>query len=161
MPFNNLGAKHATQSQIDRFDDAVNALATIIAELTGDGLSQEERQQFGSINEKNKGFANSIQDFATTQPDLRSPQVDWAEFEADYNDRKFADTRESKVNRVLRLLTDFKIVHDYDNYRAGLVDYDYTKYRADAGDSAFLEKYEKLKQFFEKNPGGGGETPPL
>ncbi len=98
---------------------------------------------------------------ATTQPDLRSPQVDWDEFAADYNDRKFADTRENKVNRVLRLLTDFKIVHDYDNYRAGLVDYDYTKFRADAGDSAFLEKYEKLKQFFEKNPAGGGETPPL
>ena len=151
MPNNNLGAIHIAQPEVDRFDEQLNNMLALLMEITGDGLSPEERQRYGSINEKNKGVANAVQDFSATQPDLRSPDVNWVEFEADYSDRKFADTRADKVDTVKRLLTDFKIKHDYDNYRAARIDYDYTEYRANAGDSRFIEKYEHLKQFFAKD----------
>ena len=57
-----------------------------------------------------------MQDWSNTQPTLISPDIDWAEFEADYADRKFADARIQRFYPLLRILGDYKMVHDYDNY---------------------------------------------
>ncbi|MFN7240562.1 MAG: hypothetical protein ACK5UE_09645, partial [Chitinophagales bacterium] len=116
MPINNLGKKHITATQITDFDKALADLLAIATNITTN-LTDEERSRFGSINEKNKLFVNGVLDYATTQPDLKSPDVDWTEFQADYDDRKFADTRADKIENLLRMITDFKIVHDYDNYQ--------------------------------------------
>ena len=157
MPIDNLGVKHITTAQITEFDASLDRLIEIGNEIT-QSFSDEERTRYGSINEKNKLLANSVQDYATNQPDLRSPDVNWVEFNADYADRKFADTRLNKLAQAARLISDFKIAHDYDNYHAALTDYDYTKYKAGAGVPGFTEKAADLKQFFPNT--GGGSTPP-
>lgn len=157
MPIKNLGDKHITPTQITDFDTALNNLLTIMQGLTTN-LTDEERSRFGSINERNKLFVNGILDFAQNQPDLKSPDVDWVEFEKDYNDRKFADTRADKVENLLRMMTDFKIVHDYDNYQNSLTDYDYTKYKASTNATGFSEKQAYLRQFFPNTH--APQTPP-
>jgi len=158
MPIQDLGQKHISPAQVTDFDKALNDLLAIATAITTN-LTDEERSRYGSINEKNKLFVNGVLDYATNQPDLKSPDIDWAEFQKDYDDRKFADTRADKIENLLRMITDFKIVHDYDNYQNALVDYDYTKYKATTSVPGFAEKQAYLRQFFP-NTGGGGTLPP-
>lgn len=50
-----------------------------------------------------------------------------------------------------------KILHDYDNYQASLVDYGFTNFMAGTGAEGFETKMNDLKQFFVKHL----ETSPL
>jgi hypothetical protein len=156
MPIANLGSKHITAAQITAFDTALDACINTLTPVT-QNLTDDERSKYGSINENNKLLTNGVQDYSTTQPSLKSPDVDWTEFNADYADRKFADTRADKVLTLLRLLTDFKIVHDFDNYHDALTDYNYTRYKSTTNTPGFTEKANYLKQFFP-NTGGSGTT---
>jgi hypothetical protein len=147
MALNNLGVNHLTESQKQAIDAALNTIESNLLAVT-QNLSVEERQKFGSVNETNKLFVNKDREYFQTQPSLASPDVDWVEFEADYQDRTFADTRLDRLATLTRMLSDFKIVHDYDNYKDGLTDYDYSKYKAGTKTPGFTEKVEELKQFF-------------
>jgi hypothetical protein len=157
MSIENLGKKHITLEQSKEFDEALDKITTIVVSVT-QNLSSEERIKFGSVNETNKLFVNSVLDFRNTQPNLSTTDVDWAEFNLDYADRAFADTRLNKLATPQRMLSDFKIVHDYDNYRNALVDYDFASYKSGTNTPGFAEKHKKLKQFFP-NSGAGGTTP--
>lgn len=154
MALNNLGVNHLTDAQKQVIDAALSTIESNLLTVT-QNLSAEERQKFGSINETNKLFVNKDREYFLTQPNLASPDVDWIEFEADYQDRTFADTRLDRLANLTRMLSDFKIVHDYDNYQDGLTDYDYCKYKASTKTSGYTEKVEELKQFF---PNTGSST---
>lgn len=154
MPVTNLGRLHLTAAQKTAIDAALTTIETQLLPVTMN-LSAEERTRFGSVKEINKLFVNKDRDFYQTQPSLASPDVDWVEFEADYQDRVYADTRLDRLATVTRLLSDFKIAHDYDNYQDGLTDYDYCKYKAGTKAPGFTEKVEELKQFFPNTNGGG------
>lgn len=160
MALDNLGRKHITPAQITAIDAALDAVQTAIVAITTN-LSPEERNQFGSIDEKNKLLANGVQDWAINQPTLRTPDVDWNEFRADYDDRKFADTRIDRLGTLVRMLKDFKIVHDYDNYQDSLIDYRYSKYKVETNVPGYFDKIEYLKQFFPNPSGNNGTTPPV
>ncbi len=147
MSIENLGRKHLTPAQVTAIDDAFVVIETILASVS-QNLSDEERQRYGSINEQNKLFADKIMDYLRVSPQLRSPDVDWSEFEADYDTRKFADTRMLRIENILKVMSDLKIVHDYDNYQAGLVDYDFAKYKAGTNAVGYTQKAKELKQFF-------------
>ena len=154
MPVTNLGRLHLTAAQKTAIDAALTTIETQLLPVTMN-LSAEERTRFGSVKEINKLFVNKDRDFYQTQPSLARPDVDWVEFEADYQDRVYADTRLDRLATVTRLLSDFKIAHDYDNYQDGLTDYDYSKYKAGTKAPGFTEKVEELKQFFPNTNGGG------
>ena len=147
MALNNLGVNHLTETQKQAIDAALNTIETNLLAVT-QNLSAEERQKFGSVNETNKLFVNKDREYFQTQPNLASPDVDWVEFEADFQDRTFADTRLDRLATLTRMMSDFKIVHDFDNYQDGLTDYDYSKYKAGTKTPGFTEKVEELKQFF-------------
>lgn len=155
MPIDNLGRKHITPAQITAIDAALDTVINTLTAITTN-LNDEDRKKFGSINEQNKLFANSIQDYASTQPELKSTDIDWVEFNADYTDRKWADTRIHRLERALMMIRDFKIVHDYDNYQDALTDKRYTDYKASTNTPGFAEKAAHLKQFF---PNTGGTAP--
>jgi len=157
MPIDNLGRLHLTAAQKTTIADAMTTIETVLLTVT-QNLSSEERQKFGSVNETNKLLVNKARDYNQTQPSLSSTDVDWAEYELDFQDRSFSDTTEQRMISALRMLTDFKIVHDYDNYQAALTDYDYSKYKASTKTPGFTEKVADLKVFFP-NSGGSG-TPP-
>lgn len=155
MALNNLGRLHLTAAQKTAIDAALTTIETNLLAVT-QNLSAEERQKYGSINETNKLFVNKDREYFTTQASLASPDVDWVEFEADYQDRTFADTRLDRIATLTRMLSDFKIVHDFDNYQDALTDYDYSKYKAGTKTPGYTEKVDELKQFF---PNTGATTP--
>jgi uncharacterized FlgJ-related protein len=157
MPIENLGTKHLTAAQKTAIDDALTALTTALTSVT-QNLTNEERSKYGSVNEQNKLFVNKVADYHANQPALQSSDVDWVEFDKDFADRQFADTRENTLRGILRMLTDFKIVHDFDNYQNGLTDYEYSQYKANTSATGFAAKVAELKQFFPRT--GTGTTTP-
>lgn len=154
MALNNLGRLHLTAAQKTAIDNALAAIETNLVGVT-QNLSAEERQKFGSVNETNKLFVNKNREYFVTQPSLATPDVDWVEFESDFQDRSFADTRLDRLATITRMLSDFKIVHDFDNYQDALTDYDYSKYKAGTKTPGYTEKVDELKQFFPNT----GTTP--
>ena len=143
MSVHNLGVNHLTPEQKTAIDGALSIIETNLLGST-ENLSAEERQKYGSVNETNKLFVNKCREYQQTQSSLASPDVDWTEFEADYLDRTFADTRLDRLTTLTRMLSDFKIVHDYDNYQDALTDYDYSKYKAGTKTPGYTEKVEEL-----------------
>jgi hypothetical protein len=154
MPLENVGSKHLTAAQMKDIDDAVASITAILSGIT-QNLTDEERRKYGSINEQNKLIVNKVNDYHQTQATLQSPDVDWDEFEKDFADRQFADSRLSALYTLQRMLSDFKIVHDYDNYQASLTDYAYSQYKASTNTPGYSDKVSTLKQFF---PNSGNKT---
>lgn len=147
MAIDNLGKKHITPAQVTAFDAGLDAVYAVALAIT-QNLTNEDHVKYGSIDEKNKLLVNAVQDWSITQPTLRTNDVDWVEFAADNTDRKFADARLDRINTIMRMLEDFKIVHDYDNYQDSLTDYRFTQYKSSTNVPGFTEKADYLKQFF-------------
>jgi hypothetical protein len=153
MPLNNLGRQHLTEEQKTAIDQAIVVIETNLAAVT-QNLSADERLRFSRIKETNKLLVNKSRDYFINQPNLASPDVDWVEFEADYQDRVYADTRLNRLNSIYNMLNDFKILHDFDNYQDTLIDYKYSRYKSSTQSSNYSNKVEELKQFFP-NTGSG------
>ena len=147
MPLENFGNRHFTPDQIQQIDAALGVIENIFSQVSIN-LSDEERQRFGSVNEQNKLIVNKIYDYYKTQPHLASPDVNWEEFMRDFASREFAYTRLQRLNSIVRMLSDFKIAHDFDNYQAALRDHAYTKYKAETNAVGFTEKEKDVKQLF-------------
>jgi hypothetical protein len=65
---------------------ALSALETALSGKVSN-LSSDERRKYGSISEQNKLFVNKVNDYATGQAALRSPDVNWDEFIKVFNCR--------------------------------------------------------------------------
>lgn len=150
MPFHDLIQKHVSEADAKAVDEAIEVIEAILADKVVN-LSTEERQRYGSIKEKNKLVVNKAWDYHTAQPDLSSPDVDWVEFEADYKDRVFFETRSNRFLSLVERMMNAKMLHDWDNYQNALTDYDYTKYKAGTKATGFQKKATDLGQFFEKS----------
>ncbi|MBG6131805.1 hypothetical protein IWQ47_003453 [Aquimarina sp. EL_43] len=113
-------------------------------------LTERERQDYKAINEKNKLFVNKVWDYRQHSSVLSSPDVDWVEFEKDYNARVFTESLLGRIESLAYRLESTKILHDYDNYQDALNDYSYSQYSKGAGKPGFTEKVAELKQFFAR-----------
>jgi patatin-like phospholipase/acyl hydrolase len=162
MPLNDLIQLHYTAAEIAAIDPAFTTIEnTIFAKSKN--LTPEERNEYGSINEQNKLHVNKVRDYRNTQPALSSPDVNWVEYEADWQDRNFLETRMQRLASLNEMMKDAKILHDHDNYKNALVDHAYTQYKAETeATGGYTTKYEELKQFFPNTggTGGGSSTPP-
>lgn len=147
MPINNIGNKHLTAAQKVTIDAALQSILTEL-QIVAPNYTEKERQKYGSVNEQNKLLVNKGHDFHITQPTLQSPDVDWVEFDLDYSDRAFSDTRLGTLANITRLMSDFKIAHDYDNYQDVLQDYSYSQYKQGTQSLGYAEKVKELSQFF-------------
>ena len=149
MPLQNLGKLHLTAAQQTTVDTALAQLLGV-AQAVSPNFNENDRLKYGSINELNKLLVNKVKDFKITQPALQSADVDWAEFDADFADRAFTDTRLNTLNSIVRLFIDYKIAHDYDNYQDALTDYQFAQYKMGTNTPGFAEKVNELKQFFPR-----------
>lgn len=156
MPKNKIALHHLTAAQKASFDAGLKQVMDVVAEVT-QNFSDTERKKYGSVNEQNKLLVNKGNDYHTNQPDLQSPDVDWAEFDASFADRSFADSRLNTLASVVRQMSDFKIAHDYDNYQDILTDYDYSQYKAGTKATGYSEKVAEMKQFFARSGSGGND----
>lgn len=118
-------------------------------------LSEEENNTVGRINETNKLFVNKDRDYHQSQPALDSPDVNWVEFEADYESRRYYELSVMRLAAVSKAMTETRRLHDYDNYQNALLDYRYAQYKDTTSPGlGFDTKVEELGQFFT-----GGRTP--
>lgn len=163
--------KNIIQSQITDADrTAINAalasLETTLADKTGT-LTAEERLRYGSVNEQNKLVVNKARDYRQNQPAMSAPDVDWVEFEKDYQARIYLENVINRLKAIVHDLESTKIMHDYDNFQDALQDYSYSQYRHGGGETGYAAKTGEFKQFFSKSKknqppadgDGGGDNP--
>jgi protein tyrosine/serine phosphatase len=149
MPFENLSNIHYLPTERTAVNTNLTALeAALIPKIKN--LNAEERQKYGSINEMNKLIVNKAKDYRSSQPNLSSPDVDWAEFQSDFDSRDFLQATILRLQNLIDGLSNNKILHDFDNYQAALTDYDYSKYRAATKVSGFENKVNEMGQFFNR-----------
>lgn len=115
-------------------------------------LNADQRKLYGVINEQNKLFVNKVRDYRLNQPQLSADDVNWEEFENDYQARVFLETRKDKLASLVYQMESTKILHDYDNYNDALDDYAYSQYKKGREVIGFAEKVAELKQFFPRTP---------
>ena len=149
MPINDLIEKHfdATEKQ-NALQHLANLRQTIQAKLVQ--LDADERRRYGSVNEDNKQIINKVKLFQSTNPQGSSPDVDWVEFEADYEDRIFLELLALEIRALLYDIESTKMLHDHDNFQAALTDYAYTLYRSEHGGAGAIAKFLELRQFFPR-----------
>ncbi len=156
MPFQDLNNNHippAVKNQIIVLGDQMEALIKPYLR----NLSSEENGKVGKISETNKLFVNKDRDYHVSQPALDSPDVNWVEFEADYESRQFYELGALRFESLAKAMTETRRLHDYDNYQNALLDYKYAQYKdsTQAG-LGYDSKVEELGQFFT----GGGPSEP-
>lgn len=149
MPFLNFDDRHFTEAEKTAILDALNTLETALTPKLAN-LTPQERQQFGSVNEQNKLIINKVKDYRESQANLSSPDIDWAEFLDDYSSRSFLQNNIERIAELIRGMENAKILHDWDNYQAALVDYNYTQYKNNSGATGYNTKENELKQFFNR-----------
>lgn len=157
MPFLNFENRHFSEEEKTEITTALQTLQTVLEGKLA-VLTPQERQQYGSINEQNKLIVNKVKDFRMANPALSSPEVDWEEFDKDYESRNLLENLVISLGELSRGLDNAKLLHDWDNYQASLIDYQYTKYRNDSGSPGFHSKYQEIKQFFSNTGGTKQDT---
>lgn len=157
MSISNLNNNHLSDEQIKAINDALAQLETAMQSLSIN-LTPEDRNKYGRVNEQNKLFIHKTRDYAQTQPSLRTPDVDWEEFEKDFKSRNFLEQVISRLNNLSTRCTNSKIFHDFDNYQDSLSDYAYTQFKAKSKAVGFEQKYEDQKQFFRRPRKGSQPT---
>ena len=158
MPLINLRNVHLTPAELSTIKQAMAELETTLQGVDVQ-LTPEDRIRYGSINEQNKLLVNKVQDFHANSPELSVPEVDWDEFELDYNSRGNYESLIARLESLALNMRNAKILHDYDNYQSALADYSYTAYKAGGGTPGYETKMNELKQFFAKTPKAKG--PPI
>lgn len=159
MPFYDVVQQHFSTDDLKALDQSLDALEKAL-ETKKHNLTPEERKRYGSINEANKLFVNKVYDFSQSQPAACSPDVDWNEFAADYQDRSILETRLTRLRSLVEMMENAKILHDFDNFQNALVDYSFTQYKKDTDESGFGTKYNALRQFFPRATGASAAPAP-
>lgn len=120
MALTNLN-NHLTAAQVTAAQDAITSLETALATINVN-LTAEDRQRYGSINEQNKLFVNKVADYHKTNPSCKLRKSIGQNLITTTAARA---TMESFINRLDALVTKLKmlkILHDYDNFQAALVE---------------------------------------
>lgn len=147
--------KNIIQSQLSEADrtkisDSITTLETTFAGKTRK-LDAAERSKYGSINQQNKLVVDIARNYHQNQPAMSSPDVDWTEFESDYEARMFLGNCINRLTAIVHDLESTKIMHDYDNFQDALDDYGYSRYRDGAGETGYSAKVAEFKQYFTKS----------
>lgn len=159
MPITNLNNAHLTEAQQTEIKNALSTLENALSSLNVT-LTAAERQQYGSVNEQHKLLINKVRDYRRESQNLSVPELDWEEFEKDYNSRQFLESILNRLGALEERLKNAKILHDYDNYQSALDDYAYTSYRAGSQAAGYETKMNELKQFFSTKRRSDGTFPP-
>lgn len=158
MPFQDTIQDHFSAPEQTQVIGLLNQIEALVHPKLRN-LDEAENALFGTINEQNKLLVNKVLDYQNNQPGLSTPDVDWAEYKADYADRSFLENTSLRLQALSKTMLETKRMHDYDNYQSALLDYKYTQYKNETTPgSGYDTKEAELKQFFP-NTGGGGTNP--
>jgi hypothetical protein len=150
MPIDNLGKIHFSVKQIQDINQALDVLTKALAGMSVN-LTAAEHQKYGRVKEQNKLFIDKVKNYHDNQPMLQSPEVDWKEFDRDYENRWQASQMLLKIKSIESQLINIKILGDYDNYTDALRDYQYAKYKNRFAEAmGYSKKIEDLIGFFPR-----------
>jgi hypothetical protein len=150
MPIENLGKIHFSKQQIQDINKALTTLTDTFVGMSVN-LTAAEHQKYGRVKEKNKLLIDKVKNYHDNQPRLQSPEVDWKEFDLDYENRLQASQMLLKIKAIEHQLINIKILGDYDNYTDALRDYQYAKYKNRfANESGYSKKIEDMIVFFPR-----------
>ncbi|AMD85401.1 hypothetical protein SAMN05444369_11064 [Capnocytophaga haemolytica] len=158
MSIFNLNNLHLTKEQIDAIDLALTNLEKAL-EPVNINLTSEDRKKYGRVNEQNKLFILKVLEYAKSQPTLRTSDVNWEEFERDFESRAILERFIGRLESLTTRITNAKTLHDYDNYQESLEDYAYTSFRAKSKAIGYEDKHRELAQFFAKGRKNAAKTP--
>lgn len=111
-------------------------------------LSNDERREYGSVNETNKLKIDKARMYLSQYPQLAPASVNPEEFERDYQARQQIGELITQTEELLRKLTDIKILLDFDNYQDTLAFYRHVRYLANEKNSMAILAYNDMKQLF-------------
>ncbi|REG96097.1 hypothetical protein [Flavobacterium aquicola] len=150
MPIDNLGKVHFSDKQIHDINQALAVLTTALEDMSVN-LTPAEHRKYGRVKEKNKLLIDKVKNYHDNVPQLSSTEVDWEEFNRDYNNRFQASQMLFKIKSIENQLINIKIVGDYDNYTDALRDYQYAKYKNRfASEHGYERKIDDMAVFFPR-----------
>ena len=113
-------------------------------------LSPEERMQYGSIADKNKVFVDKCKAYMEQDPATVPNTLNKHEFDKDYKARQQMEEPLRMVLRIAEMLSDTKILLDFDNYNGSISYYRYVKFLATQNTPGITSVCEDLRQHFER-----------
>ena len=113
-------------------------------------LSPEDRQRYGSINEKNKLIVNKANDIIQSLPQFVPSNIDIAQFQQDFRARQYLESRIIRLQTLANSLAYNKITHDYTNYQDALTLYNYLQFLTKIRTNGASELTREMRQFFSR-----------
>ena len=150
----NLMPKSVSETIIVKLNELRDLILPYAKNLTG-----EERQQYGSIDERNKLMVEKVNDFHVRMPDLNSEDVDWKMYTERLRVRTAGEEIVMLCESIIEGITDTGKVIDYALMEDARVDYDWTRYKAKrtGAGGGYTKKYEELKQLMPNPTGTNGK----
>ena len=127
MAIDNMISVEFTEQELTRLGNALNEIAQVFSGKVIN-LTPEERKQYGSIADKT---------------------IDKHEFDKDYKARQQMEEPLRKLLQLAEMLSDTKILLDFDNYNGSLSYYRYVKFLATQNTPGITSIYEDLSQHFQ------------
>lgn len=138
-----------TEEEKGKITKALNDIKAIVDVKLPD-LTATYRRYYGSINEQNKLFVNKARDIKMVNPQLAPVEVDWVEYEKDYNARVFYEGALFLARNIVSRMESAKMMHDYDNYNDSLLFYRYIDFKRRSDTPGAEASYNTLREFFTR-----------
>jgi len=149
MAIDNMISVEFTEQELTKLGNALNEIAQVFSGKVIN-LTTEERKQYGSIGDKNKVFVDKCKAYMEQNIDTLPKTIDKHEFDKDYKARQQIEEPLRKLLQLAEMLSDTKILLDFDNYNGSLSYYRYVKFLATQNTPGITSIYEDLRQHFEK-----------
>lgn len=150
MPIDNLGKSHLDEVEIAQIFKALQLVAGLL-QPHAVNLTAAQRSKYGKVGMQYEMLIDKVREYHLESPHLKAPEVNWAEFDLDYADRKVLSMIQSLAATIELQLLNMKVLRDHDNLTDALRDYKYSKYKNENANIAGFEgKVGSLKVFFPK-----------
>ncbi len=148
MALDNLISVNFSKEDVERINQAINSINEVL-KGKAINLTGEERQQYGSIADRNRVLVDKCKAYMEQAPETIPRTIDKAEFDRDYEARKRIEMPLRDLQRVVEKMTDTKTLLDHDNFQASLTYYRYIKYLASENEAGTTTIYNDLKQHYK------------
>ncbi len=138
-----------TTEQKDTVIQSLKSAGSVFSAIAPN-LTNEQRKEFGSVDEQNKLIIDKGRAYMAQYPALVPLFVEKDEFERDYISRGDLSEVEMILLQMLRQVTDIKILLDHDNYQDVLTFYRSVRYYANEEEMDAITVYNDMKQFFPR-----------
>ena len=148
MAIDNMISVDFSDQELNKIENALNEVLQVLSGKVIN-LTPEERKQYGSIADKNKIFVDKCKAYMEQNIDTLPKTIDKHEFDKDYKARQQIEEPLRKLLQLAEMLSDTKILLDFDNYNGSLSYYRYVKFLATQNMPGITSIYADLSQHFQ------------